>query len=118
MHVGRAGLFGGIGVRGVEALRVKGAEQIEAIIGPAICGQCYEVGEAMAEDSEKVMPGSSCVTRWGPPGSISREPLPSNCGATGSKCVTNGFVLWKMTGTSHIADKRDKRAGLRVWSCP
>ncbi|MGO1665848.1 polyphenol oxidase family protein [Flaviflexus sp.] len=68
VHVGRAGLLGGIGVRGVEALRVKGAEQIEAIIGPAICGQCYEVGEAMAEDSEKVMPGSSCVTRWGTAG--------------------------------------------------
>ena len=68
VHVGRAGLLGGIAHQAVAALRDTGADTVSAVIGPAICGSCYEVGETTAAEAERVLPGSSCVTRWGTPG--------------------------------------------------
>jgi copper oxidase (laccase) domain-containing protein len=54
----------------LDAMRSVGAEahRIEALLGPAICGDCYEVPAAMAEDVEKHLPGSACRSRKGTPG--------------------------------------------------
>ncbi|PQZ95870.1 copper oxidase [Arthrobacter sp. MYb227] len=67
-HAGRRGLLDGILSGTVTAMREHGAQSIEAWIGPSICGSCYEVPPAMAEESEKIRPGISCETRWGTPG--------------------------------------------------
>lgn len=68
VHVGRAGLLGGIAARAVERLRAEGASSISAVIGPAVCGECYEVGQALSGEAEERLPGSSRTTRWGTPG--------------------------------------------------
>lgn len=78
VHVGRAGLLGGIATKAAGILREEGATTIRAVIGPAICGDCYEVGEELAARSEQIIPGSSSVTRWGSrgidiPGTLERE---------------------------------------------
>ncbi|WP_313813517.1 polyphenol oxidase family protein [Glutamicibacter sp.] len=64
-HAGRRGLLDGILTRTVEQLRGFGASKIEAVIGPAICGHCYEVPQAMAEESELMRPGIRSLTTWG-----------------------------------------------------
>lgn len=70
VHAGRVGARVGVVPAALDAMRSVGAEahRIEALLGPAICGDCYEVPAAMAEDVEKHLPGSACRSRKGTPG--------------------------------------------------
>jgi len=70
VHAGRVGARVGVVPAALEAMRSVGAEphRIEALLGPAICGDCYEVPANMAADVEKHVPGSACRTRKGTPG--------------------------------------------------
>ena len=43
VHVGRRGLVNSVAIKTIEVMREMGAQDISAMIGPAICGQCYEV---------------------------------------------------------------------------
>ncbi|MYW94828.1 peptidoglycan editing factor PgeF [Amycolatopsis rubida] len=67
VHAGRVGARVGVVPAALEAMRELGAEpgRVEALLGPAICGDCYEVPAAMAADVEKHLPGSSGTTRKG-----------------------------------------------------
>ena len=64
-HVGRPGLAKGVLVETVRVMREQGAGDISAVIGPGICGLCYEVPGSMAGEVEKAAPGSRCTTRQG-----------------------------------------------------
>ncbi|OXM48126.1 peptidoglycan editing factor PgeF [Amycolatopsis alba] len=70
VHAGRVGARIGVVPAAIEAMRSLGAEpgRTEALLGPAICGDCYEVPADMAADVEKHVPGSACKTRKGTPG--------------------------------------------------
>ena len=56
VHVGRRGLVNGIAVRSIELMRDLGATSISAIIGPAICGKCYEVSEEIFTEVVAIHP--------------------------------------------------------------
>ncbi|GAA3683530.1 peptidoglycan editing factor PgeF [Arthrobacter ginkgonis] len=66
-HAGRRGLLDGVLQATVERLRAAGADRLQAWIGPAICGRCYEVPAAMAAEAEGLLPGIACTTSWGTP---------------------------------------------------
>ena len=70
VHAGRVGARAGVVPATLEVMRSAGAEthRIEGLLGPAICGECYEVPAAMAADVEKHLPGSASRTRKGTPG--------------------------------------------------
>jgi YfiH family protein len=70
MHAGRVGARVGVLPAALDAMREVGAEtsRIEVLLGPAICGECYEVPADMAADVDKHLPGSACRTRGGKPG--------------------------------------------------
>lgn len=70
VHAGRVGARVGVIPAALEAMRSLGArpDRVEALLGPAICGDCYEVPAAMAKDVEAHLPGSSCRSRKGTPG--------------------------------------------------
>lgn len=65
-HCGRKGLMAGVLDSTVEAMCKKGAEcsRITAVLGPCICGNCYEVGESIARDFEKRYPQTVTKTRF------------------------------------------------------
>jgi YfiH family protein len=67
-HVGRGGLVAGVLPEVVRVMREQGAGQLHAVIGPGICGECYEVPGSMAGEVEKAAPGSRCTTRAGTTG--------------------------------------------------
>lgn len=67
VHAGRRGLLEGILPETVRQLSALGATGIEAVIGPAICGSCYEVPEQMRAESERLLPGIGGETSWGTP---------------------------------------------------
>lgn len=65
IHVGRRGLISGIVPRAVRRLRTLTSEPLYALIGPSICGGCYEVSDELAREAETVR--AAAVTRWGTP---------------------------------------------------
>ena len=69
-HAGRLGAAGGIARTLIGRMVDLGAhpEDMEVLVGPAICGRCYEVPAAMRDDVEAHLPGSACVTVDGTPG--------------------------------------------------
>lgn len=68
-HVGRLGLAAGVVPAAVRAMRELGAEpaRIVAAAGPAVCGRCYEVPEAMRAEAADAVPETWSTTSWGTP---------------------------------------------------
>lgn len=67
VHAGRPGMTGGVVGRAVEAMRGLGARRIRAVIGPSVCGRCYEVPEEMRAEAARVSPESATVSWTGTP---------------------------------------------------
>ncbi|HYQ66023.1 peptidoglycan editing factor PgeF [Actinophytocola sp.] len=69
-HAGRVGARVGVLPAALAAMEKAGAstERIEVLLGPSVCGECYEVPAAMQADVETHLPGSACKTRQGTPG--------------------------------------------------
>ncbi len=68
VHAGRRGLFDSILTAAVERIRaLDAASPIEAYIGPAICGRCYEVPGSMRDECGAARPESPSTTSWGTP---------------------------------------------------
>jgi YfiH family protein len=70
VHAGRVGARVGVLPAALTAMEKAGArtDGIEVLLGPAVCGECYEVPAAMQADVEAHLPGSACKTRQGTPG--------------------------------------------------
>ncbi|MFJ2112867.1 peptidoglycan editing factor PgeF [Streptomyces sp. NPDC087850] len=68
-HAGRPGLVAGIVPAVVAAMAALGAEPaaITALTGPAVCGRCYEVPEAMRDEVAAVVPEARAETSWSTP---------------------------------------------------
>lgn len=66
-HAGRRGLLDGVLQAEVTDLLARGARNIQAWIGPSICGSCYEVPEAMRRESAQLIPEVYATTAWGTP---------------------------------------------------
>ena len=68
LHVGRAGLVGGIVAAGLEAMTSAGATGgLTAWVGPSVCGSCYEVPAELREEVCRTVPEAWAETSWGTP---------------------------------------------------
>jgi polyphenol oxidase len=69
-HAGREGMASGVVTELVSAMSAAGADpaRMHAVIGPHICGGCYEVPAEMRDRVAGKVPESGCVTRKGTPG--------------------------------------------------
>lgn len=120
MHSGRQGTRLNIAAETVRAMIGLGAhaEQINALIGPAICGRCYEVPAHMQADVEPHAPGSACTTATGTPGLDIRAGIAGQLRAAGvsaialdARCTAEDRELF-----SHRRDRdRTGRQGVMVW---
>jgi YfiH family protein len=68
-HAGRPGMVAGVVPAAVRAMMELGADpsRIVARTGPAVCGRCYEVPEAMRAEVSAVEPAAHSETSWGTP---------------------------------------------------
>jgi YfiH family protein len=69
VHAGRRGLAVGVVPAALEAMLRLGAgpSDVRAYLGPAICGACYEVGEALRDEAAAAVPEAAGTTSWGTP---------------------------------------------------
>ena len=63
VHVGRKGLLNGVALAAVAAMQDLGAEQITGVVGPHICGSCYEVDQVMFDEITQIHPDSAASNR-------------------------------------------------------
>jgi YfiH family protein len=70
VHAGREGVRQGVVPATLSAMASLGARarHVTALLGPAVCGACYEVPEAMQADVARVAPSAAVRTRKGTPG--------------------------------------------------
>ncbi|MGW2780921.1 peptidoglycan editing factor PgeF [Streptomyces populi] len=68
-HAGRPGMVAGVVPAAVRAMVELGADpaRIVARTGPAVCGRCYEVPDAMRAEVAAVEPAAYAETSWGTP---------------------------------------------------
>ncbi|MGP4018104.1 peptidoglycan editing factor PgeF [Saccharopolyspora sp. 5N708] len=123
VHAGRVGARVGVLVSALKAMQEAGArlDRIEALLGPAACGECYEVPPEMQADVEKHLPGSACKTRKGTAGLDLRAGLWEQLAAAGiarigvdPRCTMESPELY-----SHRRDGgRTGRFAAVIWADP
>jgi len=67
VHVGRAGLVNKVAIKALHQMRTLGAIEVHAILGPSICGKCYEVPFEMQQDVIADHPRAFSTTNHGIP---------------------------------------------------
>lgn len=119
VHAGRVGAQLGVVARTVEAMLALGAhaEDISALLGPAVSGRNYEVPAAMADEVEATLPGSRTTTAAGTPGLDLRAGIAcqlKNLGVTAididPRCTVADPTLF-----SHRRDAPTGRLASLVW---
>jgi YfiH family protein len=121
VHAGRVGARIGVVVSALRVMQEAGArlDRIEALLGPAVCGECYEVPAEMQADVEAHLPGSACRTRKGSTGLDLRAGLWEQLAAAGiakigvdPRCTVESPELF-----SHRRDEgRTGRLGAVIWA--
>jgi polyphenol oxidase len=119
VHAGRVGAQTGVVARTVEAMVRLGAraEDISALLGPAVSGRNYEVPEQMASEVEATLPGSRTKTSRGTPGLDLRAGIARQLTALGvtaididPRCTVDDRNLF-----SHRRDAPTGRLASLVW---
>jgi polyphenol oxidase len=121
-HAGRVGAAAGVLATTLTAMVGLGASagDCEALLGPAICGGCYEVPAAMRDEVDAALPGSGCRTRRGTPGLDLRAGLRHQLAALGvarvgadPRCTAEDPDLY-----SYRRDRRTGRLAAVTWLDP
>jgi YfiH family protein len=67
VHAGRVGARIGVVPAALTEVGAR-VDRVEALLGPSVCGECYEVPPEMQRDVANHLPGSACKTRKGTTG--------------------------------------------------
>jgi polyphenol oxidase len=62
VHAGRPGMVARIVDVALDRMRDLGARQVRAVVGPSICGRCYEVPVAMRAEAAAISPEAATVS--------------------------------------------------------
>jgi YfiH family protein len=66
-HAGRPGVASAVVPATVAEMRRRGALDIQAWLGPSICGSCYEVPEQLRAEVADLVPATWSTSTWGTP---------------------------------------------------
>ncbi|MDT0276884.1 peptidoglycan editing factor PgeF [Blastococcus goldschmidtiae] len=122
VHAGREGVRRGVLPATLSAMASLGARarHVTALLGPAVCGACYEVPEAMQAEVAAVVPAAAVPTRRGTPGLDLRAGLAEILGRAGvtevvhdARCTVEDRTLF-----SHRRDGVTGRQAGLVWLDP
>ncbi|MEV6649756.1 peptidoglycan editing factor PgeF [Streptomyces sp. NPDC051219] len=111
-HAGRPGLVAGIVPAAVDAMLLLGAEpeRIIARTGPAVCGRCYEVPEAMRAEVADAVPEAWSETSWGTPAVDVVAGVHAQLDALGVRDRQRSAVC-TLESDDHFSYRRDRTTG-------
>jgi YfiH family protein len=121
-HAGREGTAAGVIAETVAAMAAAGADpaRVHAVIGPHICGGCYEVPAQMRARVAARVPEASCVTRKGTPGIDIGAGIKAQLARAGVRSVSSdGRCTAETPGLySYRRDVRTGRFAGLIWLAP
>jgi YfiH family protein len=106
VHVGRRGLLNGVAVKTVELMREMGARKISAVLGPAICGRCYEVSQEVHDEVVALYPLASARTVAGTPALDLPKALKDSLAADGISDISD-LQICTVESDDHFSYRRD-----------
>ncbi|UQA96000.1 peptidoglycan editing factor PgeF [Streptomyces halobius] len=111
-HAGRPGLVAGVVPAAVEAMAALGAEpgRILAYTGPAVCGRCYEVPEAMRSEVAAAVPEAWSTTTWGTPAVDVIAGVRAQLSAGGVQLSDDSHIC-TLESADHFSYRRDRTTG-------
>ncbi|MEU6116442.1 peptidoglycan editing factor PgeF [Streptomyces sp. NPDC047117] len=111
-HAGRPGLVAGVVPATVEAMTALGADpaRITARTGPAVCGGCYEVPEAMRADVAAVVPEAYATTTWGTPAVDVGAGVAAQLARCGVRMREHSHIC-TLESADHFSYRRDRTTG-------
>lgn len=111
-HAGRPGMIAGVVPAALRAMTDLGAEpsRIVARTGPAVCGRCYEVPEAMRAEVAAVEPTAYAETSWGTPAVDVAAGVHAQLGRLGVRDREQSPVC-TLESRDHFSYRRDRTTG-------
>ncbi len=111
-HAGRPGMVAGVAGAAVEAMARLGAApaRIVAHLGPAVCGRCYEVPEALRAEAAGQVPAARATTSWGTPALDIRAGVAAQLESLGVGMITVSEVCTLESG-DHFSYRREGATG-------
>jgi hypothetical protein len=113
VHVGRRGLLNGVAVKTVELMREMGARKISAVLGPAICGRCYEVSQEVHDEVVALYPLASARTAAGTPALDLPKALKDSLAADGISDISD-LQICTVESVDHFSYRRAGLTGRQV----
>ena len=111
-HAGRPGLAAGVVPAVVRAMAALGArpERITAATGPAVCGRCYEVPDALRAEVAALVPAAYGETSWGTPALDIAAGVEAQLAAVGVTELVRSSVC-TIESADHFSYRREQRTG-------
>ncbi|MEE1819203.1 peptidoglycan editing factor PgeF [Streptomyces sp. SP18ES09] len=111
-HAGRPGMVAGVVPAAVAAMVRLGADpaRITARTGPAVCGRCYEVPEAMRAEVAAVEPAAHAETSWGTPAVDVAAGVRAQLERLGVRDIADARVC-TLESRDHYSYRRDRTTG-------
>lgn len=113
VHVGRLGLVNGVAVKTVALMREMGATKICAVLGPAICGRCYEVSQDVHDEVVALHPLATAQTATGAPALDLPKALGASLKADGISQISD-LKICTVESADHFSYRRDGLTGRQV----
>ncbi|MFE7270859.1 peptidoglycan editing factor PgeF [Streptomyces sp. NPDC057623] len=111
-HAGRPGMIAGVVPAVLRAMTDLGAEPSRIVVrtGPAVCGRCYEVPEAMRAEVSAVEPTAHAETSWGTPAVDVAAGVHAQLGRLGVRDREQSPVC-TLESDDHFSYRRDRTTG-------
>jgi YfiH family protein len=113
VHVGRRGLINGVALKTIELMREMGARKISAVLGPAICGRCYEVSQEVHDEVAALHPLASTRTAADTPALDLPKALAASLAAEGISDISD-LQICTVESVDHYSYRRDGLTGRQV----
>ncbi len=113
VHVGRRGLVNGVAVKTIELMCEMGARKIRAVLGPAICGRCYEVSQDVHDEVVALHPLATARTASGTPALDLPKALKASLATEGISEISD-LQICTVESADYFSYRRDGITGRQV----
>jgi YfiH family protein len=113
VHVGRRGLVNGVAVKTIELMREMRARKIRAVLGPAICGRCYEVSQDVHDEVVALHPLATSRTASGTPALDLPKALKASLATEGISEISD-LQICTVESADYFSYRRDGLTGRQV----
>jgi YfiH family protein len=111
-HAGRPGLAAGVVPAVLAAMIAEGADPaaVTAVIGPSVCGRCYEVPAALRDEVAAVEPAARAETSWGTPALDLPAAVRAQLAGLGVRTAADPRIC-TLESPDHFSYRREQRTG-------